>query len=45
MRRRALRCPIFKCNTYKSLGKGLEHFIDKSKAQKAAFGMYSIKEF
>jgi len=29
----------------KSLGKGLDRFIDKSKAQKAAFGMHSIREF
>jgi len=30
---------------FKSLGKGLECFIDKYKAQKAAFGMHSIREF
>jgi len=29
----------------KSLGKGLEYFIDKSKARKAAFGVHSIREF
>jgi len=32
-------------SVFKSLGKGLERFIDKFKAQKAAFGVRSIREF
>jgi len=31
-------------SVFKSLGKGLEYLIDKSKARKAAFGVRSIKE-
>jgi len=32
-------------SVFKSLGKSLEHFIDKSKAWRAAFGEHSIREF
>jgi len=32
-------------SVFKSLGKGLECFIDKFKARKAAFGVRSIREF
>jgi len=32
-------------SAFKSLGKGLECFIDKSKARKADFGVRSIREF
>jgi len=43
------KSPFLAYNTswsvFKSLGKGLEHFIDKSKAQKATFGVCSIRVF
>jgi len=35
----------YNISIFKSLGKGLERFIDKSKTQKVAFGMRYITEF